>query len=218
MRRVSLAIFGLIVALGVAGGVMLSCRPTVVVAPPSPGVTGPFFADRDSISPSTPPPKKATLTLSGSPFEVTVKTTRKGTFYEIVLVKDEEEFDREEYEDSFQAFRLLQAGGEDYKPPIDLLRFPMTVGETWDWNGVIDAYGNSKKAEAKIETSQDKTIVGGVPVESVRVTVTLKFLAVGSEDEEDKEAAQRVLTFWFTKDQGLFRRQYDWVSVREPAK
>lgn len=212
MRRVSLAIFGSIVALGVLGGVLLSCRPGPAepVARP-PAIVGPYFADQQSIAAATPPAKLATLTLSGSPFKVQLKTERHGTLYSILLMNEDEEFDREDYEDSFQAFRLLQAGGEHYEPPIDLLRFPMHVGDRWDWKGQILAHRNPQTAEAQIETSQDKQIVAGAPVDAVRVTVTLTF---GEEDE----SAQRVLTFWFAKDQGLFRRQYDWVSVREPQK
>lgn len=217
MRRVSLAVFGLIVALGVLGGILLGCRTETAVEPKvETMIVGPYFADKDSIAPSTPPAEKATLVLSGSPFDVKVKTEKRGTHYQIFLMKDGEEFDREEYEDSFQAFRLLQAGGEHYEPPIDLLQFPMNVGKSWEWQGSIQVANNPRTAEARIETAEDKQIVDGAPVEAVRVTVTLKFTVVAGD--EKKEVAQRVLTFWFAKDQGLFRRQYDWVSVREPAK
>jgi hypothetical protein len=215
LRRVSLAAFALIVAFGILGGFLLGCHSDTGIEPKVVDIVGPYFADKESISPSTPPAKDATLTLSGSPFKVTVKTEKRGTHYRIFLMNDGEEFDREEYEDSFQAFRLLQAGGEHYEPPIDLLQFPMNVGKSWEWKGQIVVADNPQAAEAKVETAEDKQIVDGAPMEAVRVTVTLKFTVVAGGKNE---VAQRVLTFWFAKDQGLFRRQYDWVSVREPAK
>ncbi|MGV3617581.1 MAG: hypothetical protein ACO1SV_19830 [Fimbriimonas sp.] len=211
MRRVSLAVFFLIVSLGVVGGVVLGCQQGTSVAPVA-AVKGPHLSRAEAITPAAAPPKDSILTISGSPFKVKVVTERHGTHFQIVALNDGQEFDREQYEDSVQAFRLLQAGGEHYEPPIDLLRFPMTVGETWDWKGQIVANGNPKLAEAQIQTSDEKQYVSGAPVEAVQVRVTLSFPAVGGD-----EPARRVLTFWFAKEKGLFRRQYDWVSVREPA-
>lgn len=214
MRRVSLSIFGLIVALGILGGTLLSCRTQMTEAPTEPEVVkGPNLV-RDELAPGSPPPPLATVTQSGSPFKVKMKVERHGTLFRLLMLLNEEEFDREEYEDSFEAFRLLQAGGEHYEPPIDLLQFPMKVGMKWEWKGQIVAHGNPKTAEAQVVTAADKPIVDGVPVDAVRVTVTLKFIPVSGEEDE---AAKRELTFWFAKDKGLFRRQYDWVSIREPA-
>lgn len=216
MRRVSLGVLVLIVALGILGGTLLSCR-TQLATTPEPEVVGGPNLDRDEIAPGTAPPPKATLTLAGAPFKVRVKPERHGTLFRLVMVAEQggDTIETEEYEDSFEAFRLLQAGGEHYEPPINLLKFPMKVGMKWDWKGQIVAHGNPKTAEAAVETAADKPIVDGSPVTAIRVTVVLKFIPVKGDDDE---AAKRELTFWFAKDKGLFRRQYDWVSVREPAR
>lgn len=117
----------------------------------------------------------------------------------------------EEYQDGVEAFRLKQGGGETYQPPIDLLRFPMKVGDTWTWKGKITSSGDSQDATAVVETMEETAFIGEVPVKAVTARVTLAF-AAGGEDH-----AQRVLSFSFAPGKGLFRRQFDSISVREPA-
>jgi hypothetical protein len=209
LRQPGLAAGSLFVALIFAGGAVCS---RLADAPPETPGGGTYLATAKTIAPATDPPEKAILTLSGSPYDVTVATERDRTHYSIVLLNKGEEFDREEYEDSFEAFRLVRAAGERYEPPIDLLRFPMRAGEKpWTWTGQI-VNGKPRDAEATIQTSEDRQYVGGAAIGAVRTVVTLRFLAVGG-----KTAAERKLTFWFAPGKGVFRREFDAVSVREPA-
>ncbi len=174
---------------------------------------GPMIRVQQDIEPAATPPEDATVTLSGTPFEVKVLAEKSGTSFLIRMLKEGEEFDREEYEDSAGAFRLVMAVGERYQPPIDLLRYPMSVGERWTWNGECLANGHPTVATAEVDTAEDTQYVGGAPVKAIRSRVTLRFDAVGGE-----QAAERVLTFWFAPGKGVFRREYGTGSVREPAK
>ena len=212
MRRARLLIPLLFVAANVLGGAACGCngnpKPTPIEGP----IRGQPISSREVISPGTPPPLNAKLTLSGSPFEVTIATIRDKSTYAIELMKEDEILDREVYDDSVDRFRLVMAGGETYEEPIDLLRFPMKIGDSWEWQGKIVANGNPREAMAKVETVEDQQFIAGAPVPAVKVIVTLQFRAVGASD-----AAKRILTFWFADKKGLFKRQYDSVSIREPA-
>lgn len=199
--------------LGLAVAVGLGCnRPADPGnGPIEPVKKGLSLQTSEDLAPATPPSEKAVLRLSGSPFEVDLKTRHEGSDFVIELLNHDAEFEREEYVDSFDGFRLKAAAGESYEPPIDLLRFPMTVGDKWQWNGKIKLNSDAAEAWADVETSEDTQYVGAVSVPAVRVRVTLRF-ASSPETE-----AERNLTFWFAPDRGLFKRQYDTVSIREPA-
>lgn len=170
---------------------------------------GHYLPKESAISPSHSPPSRAILTLSGSPFTVDVKAKKDQSKFTITLVKGDRELDHEEYVAGSEMFQIRVAGGETYNPPIDLLRFPMKVGDSWTWSGKLDS---GVKADAKIDTSKDTVYVGTVPQPAVKVEVSLRFLALGGDDH-----AQRTLTFWFSPKHGLFKRQYDNLSIREPA-
>jgi hypothetical protein len=199
-----------ILPVAVLVGTGLACReePTAKPEPPA----GQQFSTSERLGPAEPPLGRAVVHLSGSPFEVELRTERDQNKFRIVLLKDGTEFDREEYVDSFEAFLMSRAAGEFYEPPMELLRFPMQVGDSWQWEGSIRSGDDAQPAKATVETAEDTQYVHGAPVQAVRVRVLLSF---GSG--EQIPVSKRTLTFWFAPKHGLFRRQYDTVSIREPA-
>lgn len=166
--------------------------------------------NESDLAPDTPPSQRAIVRLSGSPFEVDLATRKDKNRFQIMLSKDGVEFDREEYVDAYNGFKLAEAAGETYSPPIDLLRYPTKLGDSWDWSGEIRLVDDARKANAHIETMEETQYIGEVPVKAVKVRVELKF------ETAPEVHAERTLTFWFAPKRGLFKRQYDTVSVREP--
>lgn len=208
MRRFCLGLLSVFLCLGLLGS--LAC--TLGSAPSSPAIAsagGHYLPKSSAILPTTAPPAKALLTLSGTPYTVGVRSSLKQSEFVIELTKGNQELDRELYSNDWDGFRMREVGGEVYNPPIDLLRFPMKVGDSWTWDGHL---GSGLKADATVTTAEDTVFVSAAPHTCVRVQVALRFLAVGGEDH-----ATRTLTFWFSPKHGLFKRQYDNLSVREPA-
>jgi hypothetical protein len=143
---------------------------------------------------------------------VTVNQTIAQDLIEFSLLAHREPIDVEGYQSLPQEFSVLYAEGEHYNPPIPLLRFPMTVGESWSWTGNMTATAVKRPATAEIDSSIGKVNMPDGPQTAVRVDVRLRMPAWG-----DSAAGRRALVFWFVKGRGLVRREFGSESIREPA-
>jgi hypothetical protein len=126
----------------------------------------------------------------------------------VTLEHHGEIYDEEVYKESPSHFSLFEAAGERYSLPIPLLKFPLTVGQSWTWEGSAEAAGEAVTATAVITTSEEQVYVCGVPVQSVKSHVQLR---IGGPT-----ATIREMTFYFAPKRGLFKRQYGTISIREP--
>jgi hypothetical protein len=171
---------------------------------------GPKITEKGELNPALPPAELALLVTAGTEREVRVATRRDGESVSIEMFLHDELYDDEQYISRQGSFSLKSAAGEIYDPPMPLLKFPMNVGEKWEWSGVAIVGPERTEANAEIETSETRTYVCGVPVDAIRSLVRLTLPTANGP-------IQRQMTFFFSPDRGVFRREYGQHSVREPS-
>ena len=173
--------------------------------------TGASINQRDDLKPTARPGTEARLILAGFETPVQIETRTSGSLFTIELRAHGEIFEEESYEDLPQQFAVRMAAGERYDPAVPILKFPMRVGDTWEWSGRMFTADQSRSAKATIRTSEDKvTEAPGAPG-AVKVEVAFRI------DNGTDEWAQRSLTFWFVGDQGLLKRDFGIASTRLPV-
>ena len=147
------------------------------------------------------------LTVGGRSIPVQVKVTRQVDLITLQLISRDSEFEREVYKVVADKFCLVQGGGTTFEPPLPLLRFPLRLGDGWEWQGVMAAGDNSNKARAQIITLREPIFVP--PIDSLRVRVSLAI--------DPHKAPNRELSFWFAEDRGLVQRKFG-ASLRGPGE
>jgi hypothetical protein len=163
--------------------------------------------------PDAAPGKKGKLRLAGAVVPVEVVPRKKGADFTLELRAHGSVFDSESYVSTEDAFSLRYAALEHYAPPIDLVRFPMNVGDEWEWTGTMTTADEPRKAKAKLTSSIVKSLVQGVSRQAVKVDVALTILPNGPGD-----TIERTLSFWFVEGKGIVRREFGTESIREPAE
>jgi hypothetical protein len=151
------------------------------------------------------------LSSAGSSRDVKALERRSGDRYTIDLRLHDETYDTETYVVREGSFSLESGAGEVYDPPIPILKFPMTVGDHWQWSGTAAAGDEPMRATAKIATTKESLFVCDLSFESVESTVEL------SLPTQDGLMIERKMTFYFAPGQGLFKREFGATSIREPA-
>ena len=107
---------------------------------------------------------------------------------------------------------MVEVAGESYQEPMPLLKFPLTIGDSWTWSGKMVAGLEPHNASAKISTAAEQILLPGGPTQSVLVVVDLAIESGASTP------AARKLRFWFVENKGLVKRQFGIGSSREPAE
>lgn len=179
------------------------------------GSRGPvLFETFHDLQPAASPGEKAVLrlgdgktgkgTVAQTQFEVTLRYEKKAEGVSIELFTQGESIERELYEATPNAFRILSASEDTFSPGIDLVRFPAHDGQDWEWNGKVIYAGISRPAQAKVHLKKEGT---GLSSE-----VALKIQA-----DPGRPDLQRRLRFSFEKDKGVVRRSFGDVSTRLPV-
>lgn len=172
---------------------------------------GPKVLSIRAISATTPPGKSAVLVLSGARIPVEIEGRTSGRFLTLNLLAHGEVVEIERYSSDQNTFSLFEAVGERYVPQIDLIRTPMSIGESWKWNGELESGNVSHRAEATISTSQEQLNVVGMSDEALKVRVDLLI------DSGEARPAARTLTFWFVPGKGMLMREFGQSSTRAPV-
>lgn len=158
--------------------------------------------------------KRCILKLAGTIVTADIVQTRKGDEIVIDLRALGQVFETERYTSTDQDFCVLDAGGEVYDPPIPLIKYPMRVGDEWDWTGRIMTGQQPHPAKAKVTTASEAMMVnGGTVPAAVRVQVELQI-----DSGRPNAPSKRMLTFWIAPDMGVVRRSFGDYSSREPAE
>lgn len=168
-----------------------------------------------SLAPDASPGERATLRLGAPPdakrvavpgteFEVQVNRAQQGHDTVLRLSIDREALEREVYESRTEAFRVVAAGDDAFAPPLDLLRYPVREGASWDWEGKVVYAGISRAAQAVVTVSRDG--------EELRSDVKLSLVA-----DEGRPSLKRTFSFGFRKGHGVVRRAFGDVSARRPV-
>jgi hypothetical protein len=165
------------------------------------------------LKPDAEPGKTAEMVMAGTHIPVSVSIKREGDSFEILLRAHNETFEREAYKTSPGAFSLKEAASETYWPELDLIRFPMHVGDDWDWRGTVSAGGVKHDAQARIKTSSTHLYQDGASTEAIQVEVDLIRFSKGT-----KTPAERKLVFDFVQGKGIVRREFGDASVRQPEQ
>jgi len=151
-----------------------------------------------------------TLKLANVEIEAEAKMQTEGTTRTIMISKDGVPIEEEVYEVTTQQIAIKSMGtGETFEPPLPLIKFPMSVGDTFDWDGKIVFAGHELIGKAKIVTSRDTPDLATGPRETLKVSVELE-LSDGSP-----KPAKRRLDYWFAEGVGPVRRDYG-NQVRTP--
>lgn len=141
---------------------------------------------------------------------IDVKGTRTGNDLLLQLLVQGQEIEDELYRLNGNEFDLVRVSGDEFAPALPLLKFPLTVGNTWSWGGTVKSGEISHKAAGVVTTSTGKIMVESHWQDSVKVTVALE-LESGSSTP-----AKRELNFEFLPGQGPIRRDYGAGTSRVP--
>ena len=166
-----------------------------------------------TLNPDASPGRASDMVLAGTRIPVRLLTKHRGSEFTIELRAHGETFERERYFDGPASFSFRGTDDETYSPDVELIRFPMRVGDSWGWTGTVSSGGISRKADAVIKSGPKDLYIGGVPKEAVEVVVDLSLYSQGY-----KIPATRKLKFDFVQGQGIIRREFGDASIREPSK
>jgi len=173
---------------------------------------GPPIATKSALNPDHIALEKCRLSLAGSQYKADIRQKQDGSHIEVDLMALGEVIESEQYQSTDDAFSVVDAGGEEYVPPIPLVKYPMHIGDSWTWSGNIDTGGVQHGTKADISTSsQDLTINGGTVHNVVRIDVSLSI-----ESGNSASPSTRKLTFWIAPDMGVVKRASGDYSEREP--
>lgn len=162
------------------------------------------------LQPEAFPGTDAELLIQGTHVPVKLSQQKKDLSTTLTLAVHDEPFEVESYRSMSDSFELVSAAGETFTPPLDLLRFPLEVGSTWDWKGTM-GFGSAYPATAVVTTANDSLDLG-VPTSSIKVLVAITIEANGP----DKLPAHRDLSFWFVPGKGVVKRDFGAGSIRQP--
>jgi hypothetical protein len=171
---------------------------------------GPRFTSRQDLDPTRIKHLEARLVLAGTEVPVTLEPQVQGSEFDVLIRAKGAVMETERYLLTDQTFAFVGGTGEEFLPPIPILRYPLQVGDTWKWTGVAALGPVKKKANADVTTGLETlNIVSGVS-DSVVVTVDLSI-----EAQPGLPAARR-LRFWIDPKDGLIKRDFAHNSLREP--
>lgn len=152
------------------------------------------------------------LTQAGSSKTMQVKTMRSDDgIFDVDLMLHGSSYDQEQYVAKAGSFGLITAALETYEPAIPLLKFPMSAGDRWTWEGQARAGSEVTRATADISTSESTEWICGASVDAVKATVDVRLIPSRGAPIE------REMVFYFAPGKGLFKREFGTSSIREPG-
>jgi len=191
-----------------AGGlIQLGCNHSAS-APQT--TSAPIARLESEINPTLPPPEQTVLDLAGTKIPLQLHAKLDGAKFTIELDQGGQEFEKEEYLDQHGTFEVRSVAGETYDPPIKLLDFPLHEGDTYTWSGYSSVEKQATRSSAETIVSRSQIVVGSLPIEAIKVRVSLKIY------ENRSRPRVRDMTFYFAPHYGLFKREYGTSSGREP--
>ncbi len=174
---------------------------------------GQAYSAIGELNPSAKIPSKANLKIGEINMEVAINQKTSGDNMTLELEAHGQTFETENYSVNNNAFELIDVADEHYEPNLPLLKFPMRIGDKWEWKGTMTSGQEPHNATAVVTSTSDSVLLpGSGTVDTVLVVVDL------SIDSGGPTPATRKLRFWFAKDKGLIKRQFGTGSSREPAE
>lgn len=205
MRGLSIAAVGAII--GLLAGCLLKPGDQVVTEVPAVAKT---FANAESLRPDVAPYTSARLLLAGTPLTVSMARSQKNDIVSFDLIARKEVLEVERYQLDENGFRFASLSDEKFVPPIPLVRYPFTVGESWHWSGTAGLGPNEKKATAELTSASETVNLAGGVHGCVVIVANLVVASPGGTD------SKRTLRFWIEPKKGIIKREFGFSSTREP--
>lgn len=196
-NRNNIPILLVVACMSMAG---MSCNDQLHPEPTSPSI-----GKIDEFLPLDGGQKEASYSIDGTRAEYKLEITKDGNRTKFSAMSHGAVIDTEEYEVNEDTVFLRHALGETFNGPVPLLRFPLRLGDTYEWKGTLNCETDSLVGSAKIQTSADSIHLKDRSQEAVKVEVNLIIDKVGT----------RKLTFWFAKNMGVLKTEMG-KNVREP--
>jgi hypothetical protein len=92
-------------------------------------------------------------------------------------------------------------GANRINPPVPIIRYPMSVGKKWNWNGTFTGQGMNGKGTATLKVAaREKVKAGGKTLDAYRVDMDLTVSAAG-------QSIRMPNSYWFAPGVGLVRQK-----------
>ena len=183
---------------------MIGCdhiHTSVVTSPPA-------YASRiDEFLPLDAGQVDGQFTVDGTKTNYTLKTKTEGTVVSFQALSEGTMIDEEVYDFQGNTIVLKKAVGENFMPPMTLIKFPLEVGSQYQWQGKLCCEMDSLDAHAAVTTSTDFVSLKDKSEDALKVEVNLTFGSGGT----------RKLSFWFVKGKGILKTEM-YKTIREPKK
>jgi hypothetical protein len=150
--------------------------------------------------------------MGGTKIPVSLRRIGTGEDFGYSLLAHEEEIEREQYRLSDKEFDLVTADSDKFQPPLPLLRFPMKTGDSWEWKGTMKEGETDRPTTARITSFSTDLVLANLHNQAVKIVADL------SISSGTPVPAQRTLTFWFTAEGGVVKREFGAGSARMPAE
>ena len=93
------------------------------------------------------------------------------------------------------------AGTGAITPPLPIIKYPMTVGKTWQWRGTVASGGNQLNGTANLKVAaHEKVQTGTGAVMAYRVDLDLTIAAGG-------QSLKLANSYWFAPGLGMVRQR-----------
>ncbi|HZH98058.1 MAG TPA: hypothetical protein VEX38_03730, partial [Fimbriimonadaceae bacterium] len=129
-----------------------SCRSGSTKTP----LQAPAFPTLASLKPQELKLEKSNLVLGGTKIGVEVESKLSPGVCEIILSAYDQVMETEKYTFDEKSFGVREITGEVYEPSLDLIRFPLRIGDSYKWKGKLSIGEMSRPAEAIVQTGADK--------------------------------------------------------------
>jgi len=193
--------------------VNLGCKPHARAVAKAPDVPAPVIrvkVSHDELKPESYDSKSSVIVFAGLKIPVEVSQKNSGGQLKLSFLSYDQELSSEEYVYSKNEFGLATVDEEQFNPPIPLLRFPFTTGDTWKWKGTIKEGTANRPATAEIHPTMDRAVFDGQPQDAVKSAVILKI------DGGTPRPSSRENDFWFVNGHGPVKRTIGQGSSRNP--
>lgn len=143
--------------------------------------------------------------------DVVVSLEAKGPQRILTLLRHEKPLEKEIYNVTIEQVQLVEIPpGQKFVPPLPLLWENMRAGEVKRWKGKLSGISQEVNVTGEISAARAPLTTDLGPAESIHVRVVLLF------DDRSPRPAERVLDFWFVKEEGPIKRDFG-AQVREPS-
>lgn len=151
------------------------------------------------------------LVMDKSLFPVLVTSRTTGNKFEIDSLAHGLSFESEQYLSTPSEFDFCEVNQQRFEPPITLLAFPIRDKSSQTWVGSIEEGQRKWPAKATIVISHQQKPVIGLPPETIEVNVHAEISVLNQKDKSTRD-----FVFDFIPHQGLVRRSFSGISIREP--